>query len=262
MRVELINWSGHHNLGDDAMTQILLNEIPGAVNMGEHPTENADWYVLGGGTLIAPLSLFPGRVPKPERCIGISLGVSSNWDGEFADILRRFKAIYVRDKFSYDKLQAHGIDCHLSVDLVCFLYKNRPHVKREVWANLMEPEFDTGHDVKGQISKARFELLDYEDVEYFAMCSKEDINTYSDAVLYIDAEKLIDALSRAKIVYTTRLHANICAWVAECPDIRPITYDPKITHFFDRVHEMTPRRAKSIISKHLKQVCQIINGSV
>lgn len=258
MSVGLINWSGHKNLGDDAMTDVLLRTIPGAVNMKEEPWE-ADWYVLGGGTLIAPQSLFPGRLPNPEKTIGISLGVSCNWQGENADILRRMKRIYTRDYFSHQRLLNHRIPNILSVDLLCYLESEPPPVTDGIWANLMfAPEsVNMGH--RDELFRTLHQLELDQSVNYFAMSPDEDLNTKPNAYVYTDAQVLINDLQGAKKVYATRLHANVCAWVAGVKDIVSLSYDPKIDHFFERVKGLTPHGARKIIREHLDEICELVS---
>lgn len=254
--VGLINWSGHKNLGDDAMTKILLDTIPRSVNMKEDPWD-ADWYILGGGTLIAPQSLFPGRLPNPEKTIGISLGVSCNWAGEHLDILKRMHRIYTRDLFSHGQLLKWGVDNILSVDLLCYLKPEEEVLTDGIWANLMYAPGTIVPEYKEQLSKIKLDLRDKE-VNYFAMSPDEDLETIPDAYVYTDAQLLINDLQGADIVYATRLHANVAAWVAGCKNIVKIGYDPKINHFYERVASLTPERARNIIHNHLNDICELL----
>lgn len=254
--IGLINWSGHKNLGDDAMTKILLDVIPGAVNMKEDPWE-ADWYILGGGTLISPGSLFPGRLPNPEKTIGISLGVSCNWKGENIDILKRMYRIYTRDRFSHDKLLEYNIANTLSVDLLCYLKPEPSEPTGGIWANLMYAPGTIVPEYKEHLSKVKLDLRGQE-VNYFAMSPDEDLDTVPEAYVYKNAQLLINDLHGADTVYATRLHANVAAWVAGCKDIRKIGYDPKIDHFYERVSDLTPERARNIIHNHLNEICSLV----
>lgn len=257
MRVELINWSQHNNLGDDAMTQVLLERIPGAINVQEHPTQNADLYILGGGTLISPLSLFPMRVPDPRKAVGISLGVSSNWNGEFSTILAKFKKIYTRDFFSHEALNKYGVQNELSVDLLCAHESPQFKMRQGIYANIMYTQCGV-QNLKEMVDGALAELKEHKNVRYFAMSPHEDIETVNHAKVYDDARKLLKDLSITETVYATRLHANVLAWVAGVPDIRPIAYDPKVDHFFERVKDLTPKKAKKIIDKHLYEIISMI----
>ena len=92
------------------------------------------------------------------------------------------------------------------------------------------------------------------------MSPDEDIKTVPNAVVYDDAQKLLDDLTGAKTIYATRLHANVLAWLAGCHDIKSISYDAKINHFFERVNGLKPRETKMIIEKHLRQIKAIINN--
>lgn len=254
MRIGLINWSGHKNLGDDAMAQVLLDFFPKAVNMGEHPTE-ADWYILGGGTLIAPLSQFMAMSPNPEKTIGISLGVSSNWNGEGVEYLKRFHRIYARDFFSREKLKQHGVDAVLSVDLLCALYKKTELVRKGTMANIMRaPESIVPTHQQDVVSALDTLLCDKNYKEWFAMSPDEDLATVTFAYVYTDAVQLLQKMLCTQVVYATRLHANVLAWVAGVPEIHPVAYDPKVDHFYQRVKHLTPQKAYGIIIGHLSDI--------
>lgn len=257
MSIQLINWSGHKNLGDDAMAQVLLSYFHGSINVGEYPTE-ADWYILGGGTLISPGSVFYGLVEHPERTIGISLGVSCNWDGEGIETLKRMKKIYTRDFFSHEKLKEFGVENILSVDLLCFLKPLKGCRNKEgVWANLMYSECGSNKSLNQDLDKARSDL-DGKEVNYFALSPDEDIATTPQSEVYTNAQELLDRLSGVRTIYATRLHAHVLAWVSGCKDIRSIPYDLKIEHFFERVKNLKPYTARKIINNHLQQIKKIV----
>lgn len=256
MQIQLINWSGHKNLGDDAMADILYQYFGESINVGEHPSE-ADWYILGGGTLISPGSVFYSLIQYPERTIGISLGVSCNWNGEGSDVLKRMRKIYTRDFFSHEMLNKFGIKNDLSVDLICYLNPIIKSEKTEIWANLMESSCTTLPDLHGKVVQSR-EELEGKHVNYFAMSPDEDVTTQPNSVVYTNAQVLLDFLVSAKTIYATRLHANILAWLSGCKDIRTIEYDYKIKHFFERVKNLTPKKAKKLIEKDLLDIYHII----
>lgn len=251
MRVELVNWSGHGNLGDDAMAKILQDVFPDAINVGESPTNNADWYIVGGGTLLAPTSLFLGITP-PEKTILVSVGVSGNWDGHGVEWLSKVTKIYARDFYTQGKLLQFNIQSELSADLVCYL-KGKKRVRKGVWSNVMV----TGASL---VPGARGEALHEASIKrdrFFAMSPNEGIETKKDAVLYTDMQKLIDDLSGVQLCIATRLHAVVAAWIAGC-DIRPIRYDIKIDKFLERVEKETPQSARRIVKKHLREIKNII----
>lgn len=256
MSIGLINWSKNGNLGDDAMTRILLEYFEDVENFSDdvNNLKDKDWYIFGGGTLITPSVFFFEMIQHPERTIGISLGVSSNWEGQHVDILKRMKKIYVRDVFSYNRLKEYGIESTLSVDLMCYLQPMQKKKKQGMIANIMYTWCSINKNHKEEVNQALKETMG---IPKFAMCLKEDIETMKNAELYTDAQKLIDDLSGFKTIYATRLHANIAAWLSGCKDIRAIEYDPKIKHFFERVKDLTPEKAKETIDEHLKEIKHI-----
>jgi exopolysaccharide biosynthesis predicted pyruvyltransferase EpsI len=91
------------------------------------------------------------------------------------------------------------------------------------------------------------------------MSPDEDLRTLSTAIVYNDANFLLEKLSNAKTIYATRLHAHVLAWLSGCKDIRSIEYDYKIRHFFERVKGLKPRETKLIIDKHLRQIKSLIS---
>ncbi len=255
--IGLINWSGHENLGDDAMVKIL-EQFFEAKNMGEKQ-KDADFYILGGGTLIAEGSLFMSTLKHPERTIGISLGVHGEWHGYGEEYLKKFHKIYTRDKFSHERLLEHDIPNTLSVDLLCYLEPTVWHPKTQVWGNIMQPGRNIGEGFEDKVR----ELLNKDDIRYFALSSEEDMDTMGmETDLYNDGQLLLDHLTAAKTIYATRLHALVLAWVAKCPDMRALAYDLKLIHFLDRVKDMTQEQAQQIIETHLYEIQDIIRSQL
>ena len=221
------------------MAKILKRYLPGAINMGENPLK-ADWYILGGGTLIAPQSRFLKILPNPEKTIGISLGVSYNWMGEFQEILKRIKRIYVRDYFSYNVLKKYGIKSILSFDLLCELGGIKSRKRKGIWGNFLH----------------KFPHLRIDN--YFALSQNEDMDTMTMANLYTSAIELREDLASVEMIFTTRLHANIIAWLSGCKKVYPIPYDMKVIHFWERIMGVKIKEAQRVIKKHLKEICQEI----
>lgn len=252
MRIELMNWSGHTNIGDDEMARILMKYFPEAINVCESPSDIADAYILGGGTLVTPSNNFLDRT-DPKRTYGISIGVSDNWQGQYIEFLRQMPVIYCRDNFSYERLKGFGCNAKLSVDLLCALEPKSKKKRKGIWANLMRS--GSGRNVNGQID----ELINRKDIHFFAVCSLEDKDTKSDSSLYLCGQMLLDRLSSVATVYATRLHANVIAWMAEC-ELKPIVYDSKIEHFLERVKGLTPKQVNLHIKKDLKELKRLIYG--
>lgn len=220
------------------MAALLMERLQGlgsVENLGER-TNGKDLYILGGGTLIAPHSLFLRNIVNPHKTIGFSLGVSSNWNGEYAKVLKECKRLYVRDKFSHRRLADHGIESTLSVDMLCALMPSATPDKRDQV---------TWNAIKGR-GKTR-----PEGVTRVVPVSVEDEG--EDPVL--KGQELVDLMAKTKRAYCMRLHAVVCAWVAGVPDIFPYTdYDPKVWHFFERVEGMTPEEARHIIDQHFEEL--------
>ncbi len=90
------------------------------------------------------------------------------------------------------------------------------------------------------------------------MSPDEDLATIAHAELFDDARVLYNHLQRVSSVYTTRLHALVIAWLAEVPNLSILTYDPKITHFLERVQYLSPKETKAIIELHLENICEYL----
>ena len=241
----LINWSGHGNLGDDAMARVLIKRFSkdfDVVNFGERPGR-ADWYILGG-ELIAQKSLFMQKILYPERTIGISLGVSNGWEEYGLDKLKQFPLLFVRDFQSYDWLEAKGLSPKLSVDLLCALTpKPRVNESRVVGNFIPYHPHKSGYD---DPDKTQIKL------------SPDD----GAGQYFTDANELLDLFSETGTAQVTRLHALVLAWLAGVPHIYGNSaYDEKIEGFLERVKRLTPEQARNIINRDLDHICQYLKSA-
>lgn len=230
-----IGWFGHGNLGDDEMLRILEEHLP-------------DTDTFGGGTLITPGSEFFDKITDPDNTVGISLGVSSNWNGEGEPVLRRLKAIYVRDLYSHVRLKAFNIDSIVSVDLWNVLVAPKAKRFRRV-ANLI----DLSHKKDAYLSLLPHFIADKRNgFEFFQMGHAHTF--VGGAQVFDDGKKLIEHLSESEVAVTTRLHATVAAWIAGVPDVRPVIYDPKCAHFLDRAAAIDRHEAHETIMRHLEEI--------
>lgn len=246
MHVGLLNWSGHNNLGDDAMTEIIQEEIlkrgHQVTNQGESPEpEEVDCYIWGGGTLISGHGIYPLLpIHKPIVGFGIGLGespVADLKDPNLLFILKKLKGLFLRDKYSYIHLAYIGlkIPITLSYDPIFLIKPEYAEVRRSyVGVNLINSP-----KVPLRSEELLLDVVKDEDLRYFAICDKEDVEVCKMRELdhvYIDnSEEVIQFLSQAQAAVTTRLHAAVFAYLAGVPLIMPIVYDKKITRFMDYV---------------------------
>lgn len=247
--MEYINWAGHHNLGDDAMDKILRNYFKDT---------KSDWILFGGGTLISPYSEFFRMLKYPERTIGVSIGVSSNWDGQGQEGLSRIRRIYARDYYTYFRLKKYHIESTLSVDLLCHLTPSFSFTgeRQGKYANLLKTDNDVFTSTR-MVTESIMEIMP-SDVKYIALSPEEDMVVH-DAELFTDVQELLNRFARAEEVWATRLHANVLAWMAKVPKLHPVFYDKKVADFYNRVAALTPESAKGIIDAHLAEIKQTIS---
>lgn len=251
--MKLIGWYGNGNLGDDEMANILRRRFPDVSDK---------WTLISGGTLISPLSDFMPMVTDPEHTIGVSMGVSSNWSGQWLDILSKIRHIYCRDYFSYFRLKDAGLtNITLSFDLWCVLAPKPSIVdvpKRvpPAWGNFIDLSRG-GHD-EYLISLSDHLRRSSHGYKRFAMSTEEDLRACPEARLFTDGAELVQTLRAAPRVITTRLHAAVAAWIAGVPNIHPIFYDPKVCHFFERVAGYKPYDARLMVEKHLDEIAAIM----
>ncbi len=235
MSADHIGWFGRGNLGDDEMLRLIEEQLP-------------DTPTFGGGTLITPGSEFYAKIADPDDTVGISLGVSHDWRGEGEPVLKRLKAIYVRDLYSHVRLKAYNIDSIVSVDL--WNVHVAPKRKRfRHMANLI----DLSHKQDPYFSQLPHFIVDKRNgYEFFQMSSTHAF--IGGAKVYSDAAQLIERLAETEVAITTRLHATVAAWIAGVPDIRPIIYDQKCAHFLDRAAAIDVPEAHEMMMRHLEDI--------
>lgn len=220
------------------MRRIIEREIP-------------DVNTFGGGTLITPNNEFWEQIEKGQ--VAVSIGVSENWNGEHADALKQFSAIYVRDLYSYWRLMPYNLWPILSVDLWNVLVAPKRKRFRKV-ANVENLSHKSVYlDKFSTMIRDRCRKEGYE----FFSTSPDHIKTFApESKVFESGQELIDYLAEAEVAYVTRLHALVAAWIAGVPDIRPIIYDPKCQHFLDRMRLFTPEEAHAKIMADLEQIRQ------
>lgn len=270
-RVGLINWSGHGNLGDDAMASVLAEKLRDeldVINLGEnvYGYTDLDAYIVGGGTLISNGSIYFDLIGQvgAEKCYGLSLGVSNEWNGTGKDYLNRMRTIFVRDLFSREVLAFYEVNSRLSVDLSC-AYEIPERTNLDwIAVNFLKPRIPQRTFLPQAVDK-RMETINNlsgkEPVFWVAMSPVEDMKTMGEnAVLYDRYDDLLKLFAKCKTVHATRLHAVIAAWYAGVRDIRPIFYDMKIIHFLEHVANMTREEAHQKILRDIDFIKHDIIG--
>lgn len=269
-KVGLLNWSGHGNLGDDAMAAELMRRLEAfghsPINMGENIRlgDDCDWYVVGGGTLITRSGSFRDLIRKagPHRCLLFSMGVAADWNGEESYLLQSVAGIWARDIYSWHRLRQHSVGAELSVDMLAGTFC--PFVpegtRRGIAANFMIADNTPHPCLRETVRQIMDELRDRgEEPDLFALSREEDVKTMGEkCVLFDDAEKLVSELSKYETAIVTRLHAAVLAWAAGIRDIRPIVYDPKVQYFLERVAGLSKRNVTDILKEDYNEMNAIL----
>lgn len=238
--IGLLNWSGHHNIGDDVMASCIQKALEArgykVVNQGEEPhPEGIDAYFWGGGTLISQGGIFP-PLPVGIPVIGFGIGVCELPLSHFnPEQFRDIRHIFARDYYSYIWLVQHNIPATLSFDPVFLLDFPKLDLPRDFVAVNIIASQKTDY----KLIKELLQRYDGEDKIGFAVGLPEDPIGCSDFHLvydfYSDPLKLHKFLSTAKVAITTRLHAAVFAYMSGVPVIEPVVYDPKVLRFLEYV---------------------------
>lgn len=259
MTIGLLNWSGHQNIGDDAMTFALEMALKKrghtVINQGECAIpEQVDAYIWGGGTLISAVGVWP-ILPKDKPVIGFGIGVCEKPPSDLPALkeeLSSVKMIFARDIYSYLELAKNNIPCTLSFDPV-FLIDYYKTVPREyVGVNILQSPKTDYKIVQGFLDR-----YSKQELKGFAIGHPEDeagLEAFDiDYEFYSDPYKLLDFLAGAKATITTRLHAAVFSYLARVPEINPVIYDPKITRFMEYVvaNKIPVPHMRNVLNQHL-----------
>ena len=164
MRIGLLNWSGHNNIGDDAMAFVLQKELEkrghNVINQGERAKpDEVDAYFWGGGTLISATGVWPD-IPLRKPLIGFGIGVGEKPDSNIPAVKYNFddaKMIFARDYYSYIQLSKYRVPAILSFDPVFLLDYNDPEEQREyVAVNIIGSAKTDYEEVKRQYIEWHF----------------------------------------------------------------------------------------------------------
>ena len=270
-KVGLLNWSGHGNLGDDAMAEELMRRLEAfghsPINMGENIRlgDDCDWYVVGGGTLITRSGSFRDLIRKagPHRCLLFSMGVAADWNGEESSLLQGVAGIWARDIYSWHRLRAHSVGAELSVDMLAGTPAPYIHPcdRKGIAANFMIADNTPHPCLRETVHQVMDELRDRgaQPDLLFALSMEEDVKTMgAGCVLFDNAENLVAELAKYETAIVTRLHAAVLAWAAGVPDIRPIVYDPKVQYFLERVAGLSKRNVRDILNADYNEMNAIL----
>jgi polysaccharide pyruvyl transferase WcaK-like protein len=267
MNIGLLNWSGHHNIGDDVMSDVIQKALEKrgytVVNQGENPSEtNIDAYFWGGGTLITHDGVFPKLPNRPV--IGFGLGVYEGTEACYKEEeWRNVKHVFARDIYSYLWFVKHNIPATLSFDPVFLLdLPKLDYERKDVAVNIIASHKVDYAEVKEKLSKYK-----KEEKIGFAVGLPEDIAGCDDFKLernfYSNPNTLHEFLSKVRVAITTRLHATIFAYLADVPVIDPIIYDPKITRFWEYVvdNKISPKYMRERLNEHIDYALTMLSNT-
>lgn len=256
-RVRLVNWSGHGNLGDDAMAKMLIGFL---VSKGHLIVEkDYDWTILGGGTMLMHQGEFLGKVDHPARTIGWGIGAAESWTNQDLDTLRQMPAIWCRDDFTYEQLKNYACQAILSFDPLCAHPGPPATVRSGLAVNLLKPI--SSNKLEYQASANRLaKRFSETPCKWFALGNPEDVAYNDDAVVFSDFGDLVNWLGSFKEAAVSRLHANVAAYVARVPYTVPLAYDQKVSAFWMRVAGIPPAEARQKVLDHLEDLNDVLTS--
>lgn len=253
-----IGWTGHDNLGDEALLQAIQTAMPWTdLKLSGHP---ANLLILGGGTLINR----PGYLqmlneynsPRLERAV-FGTGVSNPefWGKDtdrahWASYLKSCAYVGLRGPHSVQTLGAWGFDGDAEVVGDPALLFERPAAAvRQQGSVVLSPVW-TRDNLWGKSDQAVFDqmsrwvnqwLSEGREVTLLA-CSPDDdrpiLNIMQQAPTtnlryvagYLDTQLALLALAQAEVVVGERLHACVLAAAVDTPFVG-LEYRPKLRDF-------------------------------
>lgn len=253
-----VGWTGHDNLGDEALLQTIRTAMPWAdLKLSGHP---GNLLILGGGTLINR----PGYLqilneynsPRLERAV-FGTGVSNpefwgkDTDREqWHNYLKSCSYVGLRGPHSVRTLESWGFDGNAEVVGDPALLFERPTVAiRQQGSVVLSPVW-TRDNLWGKSDQAVFDqmsrwvnqwLSEGREVTLLA-CSPDDdrpiLNIMRQAPTtnlnyvagYLDTQSALLALAQAEVVIGERLHACVLAAAVGTPFVG-LEYRPKLRDF-------------------------------
>lgn len=261
----ILGWYGHNNAGDESykltISKLLQNN---SLIFTDKIIENTDFYVLGGGNVID--EFFTDQLKDIKNKYAISVSLTK------PHLLKDFKKILVRDKHSLELLQNNNIDCQLIPDLAFLLKPNKYDIKnlfhdKELYeklvvivinSHLLPPsdeflakDFVTFNYVIERIAKiidntsASFLFVPfgqqepYDDRVTNSILGQRCKYWKKNVILYepVSPQNLLNIISCANVVISTRLHASIFSCVGGVPFI-DLTHHSKNYNFLETIDKV------------------------
>lgn len=253
-----IGWTGHNNLGDELMLDIVGNLLPWVdLRTTGGPGR---LLILGGGTLINRDPSYLNKLltldaPSVERCV-LGTGVASPeyWGlVEDPDKWLRWLStcvyVGVRGPHSYDRLRSWGFDGELEISGDSALLIERPPVDRVPGRVVVAPVWTKGRLWGGSdeavVDAMASAVMSWraDGREVVALSSSPDDDSQilqlsqraGDTLLpfvhgYLDTGRAVETIASADLVVGERLHACVIAAAVGTPFV-PIEYRPKLKDF-------------------------------
>lgn len=131
MRILVLGWYGHHNVGDESYKEIIPSLFPQhnftfTDNLKSQIIEEFDAIVLGGGNVLRKGFVSELQKTKNIKIFGLSVGIEENP----TDDLSFFSHVYARDEKTLNVLKSLNVPCTFLPDVALSLQGNAENGKK------------------------------------------------------------------------------------------------------------------------------------
>lgn len=270
MKVSVLGWTSHSNVGDEAYKICLPKLLPEA----EFDFDNADGDIclIGGGDILDAHYIGKALKTQAKKKIAVSVSATSNTP---IDLAKQLDLIYIRDRRSQKYLEENGVACRYMPDVAhllkpdkdagaawlkakyqeegldlyakkvgvvfnAHLYHGKPDLLARDFHNLIRVVWDIAKLMDS--TPASFILfpmstgLPYDDRVTNGMIGGRTKFWKKNCVIYdkLDVQETLNLVSCMDVVVSTRLHASIFSTISGVPFI-DLTHHDKNKGYLESV---------------------------
>uniref|UniRef100_A0A6M3JQN9 Putative polysaccharide pyruvyl transferase family protein n=1 Tax=viral metagenome TaxID=1070528 RepID=A0A6M3JQN9_9ZZZZ len=295
MRIALLGWYCHGNLGDEAMLEgfklLLSNHHVTAYNdysVDLRGINQSDLFILGGGELINTTRLFlpiehwirKVSVPRIIFSCGVNAENYDQLEPHVKQDLECFQYIGVRDRAAYDMLKASPLSdrVHLTLDTSLLLQPPK-HTSTSGLATIIptdrkHKEYDAGIlatnitqtvasrlavDLKRHgITEANLLAFGGDDNDDFETCRQiaPHLNIPTKIIKPNNPTEAMQYLAQSEVAYTHRLHGMLLAYLTQTPFLC-YGYHRKVKRMFDTLNLLEVEAARQIVQTKIVEATKI-----